>query len=358
MLAVRIFLFTITKECRVLGTALESLGIINNSGVYGGIMARRKHNRSTETAELDLWFQLPAEVGITTTYVDIAQCLSLINRKMYRQGMQYAVADVELITAGGAQCAIARLPHTYTMANAWEKAFRLWQQSQDQVLDLEPSIQSKYSDFKLFLDYSHYETGVGDNAIPANYTIVQADAVYDWDYSHIQIPNDTTPGTTEEWAIHALGSSGGTGTSLGVVNGYAESRSRPNTEEPNVPTNRGWMNAMFDVGDNLAQIRSDITNENDTPPYLVGLEETAFEFYPGGSIQAPFPHLENVLSVRTGTSSMGRQLGQGFLASCGLLRLSTVITEAPPEGYDNFLRITLMPGDYKGVAARPMQEVN
>lgn len=321
-------------------------------------MARRRRQKKLETAELDLWIPIQNEVGSDTSYLDIGQCLSLTNRKFFRQGMQYGIADVELVTAGAAMCQISRLPHSWVMANAWEKAFRLWQESQDQVLDLEPSIKSRYSDFKMFLEYAHYEDGVAGNLLPANYDLTLAGMSYDWDMSHIQIPNDTTPGNTEEWNIHALGPSGLTGTSLGVIEGYGDSRSRPNTEEPNVPQNRGWMNAMFDVGDNLNEIRSDITSENDTPPYLVGDEGGSTEYYPGGSVNAPFPQLENVLSVRSGTSSVGRQMGQGFLASCGLLKITTLVTDAPPEGYQNFLRITLSPGEYKGVMARPMQDVN
>ena len=268
-------------------------------------MARRTHSKKLDTAELDLWIPIRNDAGSTSAYLDIAQCMSLVNRKFYRQGMQYAIADVELVTAGAAMVQISRLPHSWVMANAWEKAFRLWEQSQDQVLDLEPSIKSRYNDFKMFLEYQHYEDGVDDNLLPANYDLTLAGMSYDWDMSHIQIPNDTTPGQTEEWSIHALGASGLTGTSLGVIEGYGESRSRPNTEEPNVPQNRGWMNAMFDVGDNLSQIRSDITTENDTPPYMVGDEGGSIEYYPGGSVNAPFLQLENVLSVRSGSSSEG-----------------------------------------------------
>lgn len=325
--------------------------------LLGTDMARRKHKK-TETAELDLWIPIKTDVGTESKYLDIGQCLSLANRKFYRQGMQYAVADVELVTAGAAMCQISRLPHSWVMANAWEKAFRLWQESQDQVLDTEPSIKSRYNDFKIFLEYEHYSDGVGDNLLPANYSITGATSAYDWDMSHIQIPNDGVPGNTEEWALHAIGPDGTTGTSVGVITGYADSRSRPHTDDPNKVQSRGWMGALFDVGDNLMEIREDIVNENDSPPYLIGEEGSSIEYYPGGSLQHPFPQLENVLAVRSGTSSVGRQMGQGFLASCGLLKITTIVTDAPPVDYTNFLRITLMPGDYKGVAARPMKDVN
>jgi hypothetical protein len=60
-----------------------------------------------ETAETDLWFDL-TEAG--TYYIDVAQCLSLVNRKMYRQGMQYAVENLEMFSNGTNQAFVYRLP--------------------------------------------------------------------------------------------------------------------------------------------------------------------------------------------------------------------------------------------------------
>ena len=74
-----------------------------------------------ETAETDIWFDVEGE-GLY--YIDIAQCLSLMNRRFYRQGMQYVVNDMEVISDGVSELLVYRLPHTWVVASAWEKCMR------------------------------------------------------------------------------------------------------------------------------------------------------------------------------------------------------------------------------------------
>ena len=63
---------------------------------------------------------------------------------------------------------------------------------------------------------------------------------------------------------------------------------------------------------------------------------------------------ETVLFTRAGLGTQTH--AGGFTAPCGLLRV--VVAGDEGEATDSILKITLMPGSYKGVMARGMREVN
>ena len=104
-------------------------------------------------------------------YIDIAQCLSLLNRRFYRQGMQYAVEDMEVLSDGVNEVAVYRLPHTWIVASAWEKCMRNWKEQQDEAADdagLE-TLTARYRDFKVYMDTIHANAGFAANALPRGY---------------------------------------------------------------------------------------------------------------------------------------------------------------------------------------------
>lgn len=310
---------------------------------------------------MKMQFDLPLGVpGNTTHYVDISQIVSLINRKFLRQGLNWVVSNLELWTDGNTQCTVAKLPDSWVMANAWTKSFKLWQDSQDQVLDVDGrSIVSPYHDFKVFYDSDHEVAGVGGNLIPSLFQIAAAGASYDWDPIEVQIPNDPVPGTTTGYNMHAIGPS--TATSKGMIAGYAASRARPQQREPNVVdviSPEGWMREMFDVGDNLEEIREDLEDNNVSPPYLVGAPGSQLEYYPGGASNAStdLAFLQDVLVTRAATSLNADSTGS-FMAPCGLLKLVTkYAAESAPSAILLFLEVS--PGPVKGFLAQPMQEMN
>ena len=166
---------------------------------------------------------MPTQVG--DYFLDISQIASLCNRKFYRQGMNWAVGNVEFWTDGDASLTISSLPHSWTMANAWTKSFKLWKESQNQVLDVDGrDILGKYADFKIFFDSDHQVNTVANNLLPFGFSTTGASAEYDWDPTTYQVPNDPVSGTTSQYFIHGIGPS--TGVSLGAIAGYAASRTR------------------------------------------------------------------------------------------------------------------------------------
>ncbi len=305
-------------------------------------------------AELNLKFDVTGAAN-SSSFIDLAQCYSLVNRVFARQGMQYAISSISVEGNQTGQITIKRLPEHWPCINAWEKGYHIWRESQEQVLEVEPGIAGRYRDFKVFMDNAHHAAGVGANLIPDTYAVTGFGVPfgYDWEASDIQIPNDPATGVTTEYNMHVIGPS--VATSKGLITGYGASRSRPQQIDPNIPDDpaENWMLTAFDVGDNLEEIRDDLELENNEPPYVVGVPGDPTTFYPGGATQGGAAHNEGVMSLRLTTSLAKDYLG-GFTVPCGLLNV--LIDGESGPGYT--LRIKLMPGGYKGCMARPMVDVN
>ncbi len=309
--------------------------------------------------ELKFQFTLPPASGMYD--LDCAQILSLANRKALRQGYEYVIQDVEFITDGNATMGIATLPTSWMMANSWVKSYHAWQKQQhDGVLDEQPSLASKYRDFKIFFDTYHEQAGFGANLLPIGYQIAFGlDEDYDWEHTNIEIPELGGGAAPIRFNLHAIGPT--TATSKALIHGYALSRSRPQQEDPNVPLYGGWLQAISDVAEIDPYVRQDVIHENESPPYPVAISDgvnQSQEFYPGGVQQAAswVSYAKDVLVTRKSTSLAMDSSGP-FTAPCGLVRLDVVVGgENPPANISFFL--TLAPGPYKGVMARPMKELN
>jgi hypothetical protein len=269
--------------------------------------------------------------------------------------MQIAISGMSVTGSLDAKVTIARLPEHWPCINAWEKGYHIWRESQDQVLEHEPSVGGRYRDFKVFFDHNHQEAGVAGNLIPQMFSLSFGGAgeIYSWNASEIQIPNDPVSGTTTGYNFHILGPS--TPDSKGLITGYAASRARPSQNEPNVVdsnTTEDWMRQAFDVGEDLEEIRKDLEDNNDSPPYVLGYPGGSNSYYPGGMFQGG-PTTEAVLFTRAGKGT--QTFAGGFTAPCGLIK---VVVAADGGAADGVLTIRLMPGDYKGIMARPMVDVN
>ena len=296
-----------------------------------------------------------------TSYLDLSLSASIANRRFYRQGLEWAVAGFTIFSnptvSGGMD--FTKIPETWVASNAWHKSFALWREMNDQVLDKEPSIGGKYADFKVYADQNMVgqniqctEQAGGLILTPQDYTGAFTNGDYlgavspraDWAYSTITVPNDPNalpvPGVTEDYQLHMVGES--TVGSKGMITGYAKSRSRPQSQDPNVPTNTSWMTELFDDGDQLEELRDDIVTDNDRPPYAVSPEQTANEFYPGGQQEFPSLQVHDNAKV-TSTTVGGKTTVRGGTFQCGLIRLDSSM-EAAGEGSTVVLLVHMVVG--------------
>ena len=317
-----------------------------------GDMARRSKKLPPTTRRLSFSFI----GGATTGVIDIGQCLSLLNRKAFRQGMEYYVESWNIEADVSTRVHLAHLPQSWVNTNAWTAAFKTWIKSQEQVENYD-EIKGRYHDFKIFFDSVHATAGTVANVLPngfnaADVAAISATASASWDASEIQIPNVGASGNTVGYQMHMIGPDAN---SKGIIEGYANSRARPQLTDPNTLTGTvSWMETAFDSGENLGEIVTDLTHENDSPPYFID-EDTAFEFYPGGSNASNGAGLgiefTSALALNPIVGSWATRRAPGFIAPCGLISVLGTVT-----GFT--VTLHLAAGPSKGVMARPMQDVN
>lgn len=307
--------------------------------------------------------------------IDSSWLLSQQNRRAYRQGMEYAFANFEImqpITAAGGLVRVYVIPRTWVSANAWVKAYSVWRnQRHEAMAESETwSRQGKYADFKVYFNSGH-ATGTDPSGLPVNAieapndyltlagaTVVDPGAQVEWAYSTFVVPNVSgSGGTTEEFYGLMTGPDSGTAKSL--ITAYAESRARPFPLDPSnvemaspgiVPG--GLFAEMIDVGEDMLEILEGISDQNDSPPYVVGGVDSNAEFYPGGMVQgSDRGMLEDYLIIRASTALATDSTGP-FTAYCGLLFIDNGTGESIQA------QLEFAPGPYQGVMARKMQDVN
>lgn len=321
-------------------------------------------------------FQLPSLPANNYTYTDLSQCASMMNRKFYRQGLQWAVGGFTFMSdaAASGQVVVEKLPDTWIMANAWVKGFKDWQKMNRDALDSTESVRPKFLDFKIFMDSVHHDDGAALNSTPVGH----AGAAYvrgEWEYSKYIIPNTAVPGASSEREIIAIGANyPGAGASglnaVSLIEGYAASRGLPDIRDPNTPddasdadgaTPENWMAALTNEGTSQdATIIEDMITENNEAPYPFenGTNPAGGTFadtmYPGG---ANNPVGGGTLELHDFATVSGTTVGQkttlrGGTFQCGLIKISNDTDKAMD------VLIHLVPGNHRGYLAMPMQEVN
>ena len=278
-------------------------------------MARRKGSRSSKMspAVTRLWFRIDGYSNYN--YVDLSLAASAINRRFYRQGTTWAVSGMSLHTTGATgSVEVSKIPDSWVAKNAHTKAKSMWMKSQAQVLDEQPTVASKYRDFKIYMDEDMIGVQEQDINVPAGngtlllpvdrrgYTIKTGE----WDYSTIQLPDTGGSNPPTEVTMHMVGDDDLANGSVAIIHGYAESRSRPYRNDPNIPADGGWMNSVLDVADNLDEIREDLSENNNQPPYKVGdvNASTASQqvtFYPNGPNNQPHLALHDKQGISSTT---------------------------------------------------------
>jgi len=291
------------------------------------------------------------EVPNGTSYIDIAEGLSQVNRRAYRQGLEYAVGKVTFAYNANPQAifnvnlSVFTAGNTWVVHNAWKKAYAHWIAQQRRARRLiGQSAKPTWEDFKVYLDDAH-RAGTSLGVLAGDGGAV---GTGEWDYSRLVYEADDN--AIQEWYMHLIGGDVST-SDKGLILGYQESRATVQAEDPDLPaefsTNMyAKMAADLDlVADEVAQNMEDT---NDEPPYDQ-------DDYPGSDTNSDAPWLQQ-LAIASTTVPLG--VVPGFVAQCGLVRLalgatSTAdgsITSAPTT----LAQVHLVPGSYKGVMAAPM----
>jgi len=335
-------------------------------------MAKRNSRMSKKIEPAVLTFTL-ATPGTTagTHYVDLSQIASLMNRRFYRQGINWAVAGFKFSSTRAGQVNVYKLPNTWVMSNAWEKSFRAWQRMNNEALAESESVRPRFLDFKIYADTQHHTAGFGANLLPFDSAGNQANTG-EWESSKIVIP--LTDGTDNALSRELIavganypGNSAATGlNAVSLVEGYAASRGLPDIVSPNTPddaasvnggTPQNWMAATFNQGtDQDDLVIDDMITENNIAPYPFENDGVNVDtMYPGGANNLPALQWHDIVQLysSSGTQSIGIQHGKGGSFPCGLI----AINWTPEEPANLVMQIDLVPGNHRGYLCEPMTEM-
>ena len=336
-------------------------------------MARKRASkqRKLEPAVQTIAFVLPT--GSST--IDLSQCASLVNRRFYRQGINWVVSGFRIFKTGtapapGTGVGIYRLPNTWVMANAWEKSFRHWQDLNKRAIEAGESLPGRFTDFKVFMDSIHHTAGKAANLLPIDSAGNEATAG-EWEYSKIVFPNTATPGSAVEKEIIATGANyPGVGDSglnaVSMIEGYAASRALPSITDPNTPADsrsvagggspQNWLGAMDNEGnDQTDRVISDLTTENNLSPYPFENDGTHTDTqYPGGANQLSALQVVDAAYFSSAENANKLYLkGDNF--PCGLVRLFSTAVGTDEEPIQ--LLVDMVPGTHRGYLCESMTEM-
>ena len=338
-------------------------------------MAKYRRGKKIEPAVLTMHFSMPVGAAVQSSFIDLSQCASLMNRRFYRQGIAWVVAGIKIVNLSAAtagEISIGKLPTTWTMSNSWVKSFEAWREMNDRALEDTESVRPRFEDFKVFANAEHHTAGYAGNLLPRGYTNFASNIATpgEWESSKISVPNTASPGTANEYELIATGASyPGNGASglnaVSLIEGYASSRGLPYQEDPNVPSDasdvsgtsspQNWMGALTNEGTRQnEQVLDNILDENNKAPYPFEGDGSATDTqYPGGANQLPGLQMHDFEVVSSTTVGRTTRL-KGGVFPCGLI---SVGTSGFSEATQLILQVDLVPGDHRGYMCTPMMEM-
>jgi len=318
----------------------------------------RKQDSAVLTFNFELETTLSPVGGVN--YVDLSQCASILNRRFYRQGKNWAVAGFRFSYTGrdDINIDIRSLPTTWVVSGAWMKAFKSWQDQQNMALKASDSMDTKarYNDFKVFMDSAHQLNGVANNLLPQSPggTLAAGGAgntpylTGEWVASQVVIPNAGGPGIPGEFELHMLGAS--VATSKSILGGYAFSRAKPFSPDPVAPdVGTSWLNQMDDQSESNPDIIDNALDNNDDLPYDQNT-------YPNQlATNGGVPQLHRSLSFTSTTIGAHADVAGGQFP-CGLIQ---IVHDADLTGDESLtMQVFLVPGDDRGYLLQDMKEMN
>ncbi len=341
---------------------------------------RRSHGKGRakkmEPAVQTMMFSTTQVDGESSFYIDLSQCASLVNRRFYLQGINWAVAGIKILAPGSydGTVVVQKLPETWVMSNSWEKGFRAWQKMNNEALEEAPSTKPKFLDFKIYADRSHLSAGFGANLLPFTFggatpVTVETATAGEWVSSKVIVPNtdDGATGGIKTFEIMAVGANynGAADNVVSLIDGYSAGRALPaRPGDPNVPDDmsdadgpnpENWLSAMFNEGTQQDdEVLNDMRTENNEAPYPYENDGTNTDtMYPGGANQLNGMQIHSYEFI-TPTTVGGQSYVQGGQFPCGLIKF---VCNNSGSAANLVFQIDLVPGHHRGYLCEPMTEM-
>lgn len=290
-------------------------------------------------------FTVPSSTS--AQYLDLSATASILNRRFYRQGLQWAVSGFTLIVPADATGSIVmkKLPTNWVVSNAWEKGMRAWMKQQNEALDAadQQSVKARFNDFKIYADTDHSGTAAPHFLLPVDGDGNAFKAPQEWLHSEVVVPNDGgVPGDTKEYKLHMMGDDG---SSKSLIKAYADSRAVPQSPDPSTPGNAstGLYTNMFNVGQNDTEVMANAEFRNDELPYDQ-------DEYPGSKNNGAGLELVDTVTFATAITQPGKYHLNGGTFPCGLVKINNT-------GSTVDLLVHLVPGSHRGYLAESMVDM-
>ena len=290
-------------------------------------------------------------------YFDIAKMLSQANRKSYRQGMSYDVASIVFHDSDSSETYIkvCTAPNTWAMQAAWQAGFREWLKQQRAALDSVGLDRfGPWHDFKVYINQDHIADADKPLLIDSEDNTFGAG---EWIYSSFIVPDDPSDSShgPDTVPIGLMGAHVGAVTDSDMT--YAsllevlENTIRTPEENPDLPAAVAdnlwsWISPEQSEPEVLKTSVTRLEADNDLPPYHLTTIPGAGA---AGAGVPSAPWIARECCIQGGAHHMAA-VG-GFTVPCGLM-----VFETQQDGDDTIgVTLELVPGDYKGVSARPMR---
>lgn len=313
--------------------------------IFGNYPAKKYKKGTPAVTRLSFEF-----TGNGTQYIDIAKALSIINRRLYRQGCYYYVNSIEYFDAQNNLCDIHVVPDTWVTRMAHRRGKAIYDDMNQRVLSHAGTIVPKYHDFKVYVNAQHVANGSADPAlhtINSGFTTYAAD---DWEYSKMVSADDDGDATqqADDFVLHMLGPHNGSAdnwTSVGLIKSYAETRAEPNAQQPLLNTANLIVDPLLNVSDYSSEeqvndVLTNLADDNDAVPYDANQ-------YPG-EVANSLQHVARLSTAEGGGSRVS--IGSGFCAPMGLVVVDPDNDNLPGNNAYRIV-LNLAVGTYSGVYA-------
>ncbi len=288
-------------------------------------------------------------------YIDIAKMLSAVNRRTYRQGCSYDVANITFHDSDSSETFIkvCTAPNTWATQLAWKMGFENWMMQQRAALDvLGLERFGPWYDYKVFLNADHVDDGdkaifIDNEGNTLSTTGSATTSPGEWIPSTYEIaqPGDVDP---SEVKIVLMGPTSSHVSLLqeleNVIQTPEEDLKLPSTASDSVWNKLSPQQPDVEV---MAEVMASLEDDNDFPPYHLTIIPGAGT---AGTGRPSDPWVIREACIPGGGSHMVST--GGFTAPCGLICIETF-----QATNDDTIGVTLelVPGNYKGVSARPMR---
>ena len=304
-------------------------------------MASRKMSKTPAVRHLRYELANSENPGVETShFIDLAKDLSMVNRRLYRQGKDYHVKKITVVSSntpnGDNRVSASTIPSNWVSRMAWHRGFEVWKlMDKNASENISGRILGTWSDFKVYMTN---DMRSGNKPTPID-NGANAYLIDEWRYTDYVSPDGTT--SADSFQIYMLGNhngSAGAWNAVSLVKSYGESRATVSPGDPNVPSvaSDDPLVNIFDDGTQVDEVLNLMEASNDFPPYSI-------DNYPGGDLNGPKPAVVQDATIIDGRATLG-----GFNAICGLLELEI---KSPLPGDVYSVLVEIAPGKYRGVHA-------